>query len=151
MVYEYKLSQTYPICGAEVDCFSKVISLIEATVVGSRKGNYKLTSTLVSAYDLKFGKKLIRQASLEGSSLNPCHCSTHRNTMSHEDIGVHDGDELVQQVRLELKQLWRQLLHNIFKLFSGRRRNPIPSLRFTPGDERNMGAKWSLKPYLKRP
>lgn len=53
--------------------------------------------------------------------------------MSHEDIGVHDGDQLMQEVGLVLKQLWRQFLHNLLKSFSCHRGNAIPSLRFTPG------------------
>lgn len=44
--------KTYPVCSAEVYSFSKVISLIEATVVGSGEGDDKFTSTLVGAYNL---------------------------------------------------------------------------------------------------
>lgn len=44
--------QAYPVCGAEVNSFSKVISLIEATVVGSGEGDDELTSTLVGAHNL---------------------------------------------------------------------------------------------------
>lgn len=43
---------TYPVCSAEVYSFSKVVSLIEATVVGSGEGDDKLTRTLVSAHHL---------------------------------------------------------------------------------------------------
>lgn len=53
--------------------------------------------------------------------------------MSHEDVGVHYGDQLVQEVRLELKQLWRQLLHHVLQSFGRHRRNPVPGFRFTPG------------------
>lgn len=60
--------------------------------------------------------------------------------MRHEDIGVHDGDQLVQEVRLVLKQLWRQLLHHLLKSLSCHRGNSIPSLGFTPGDDREVGS-----------
>lgn len=43
---------TYPVCSAEVYSFSKVVSLIEAAVVGSGEGDDKLTRTLVSAHHL---------------------------------------------------------------------------------------------------
>lgn len=42
----------YPICSAEVDSFSKVVSLIETTVIGSRKSDDKLSRTLIGSYDL---------------------------------------------------------------------------------------------------
>lgn len=58
---------------------------------------------------------------------------TDRDPVSHEDIGVHDGDQLVEEVRLELKQLRRQLLHHFLQSFSSHRRNPVPGFRFTPG------------------
>lgn len=59
--------------------------------------------------------------------------------MRHEDIGVHDGDQLVQEVRLKLKQLWRQLLHHPLKSLSCHRGNPVPSFRFTPVDNKISG------------
>lgn len=61
--------------------------------------------------------------------------------MSHEDVGVHDGNKLMQEVRLKLKQLWCQLLHNLLKLLSCRRGNAIPSLGFSPEDDANMGGR----------
>lgn len=42
-----------PVDGAEVDGLSKIKALIEATVVGSRKRNHKLPSTLVRPVNLK--------------------------------------------------------------------------------------------------
>lgn len=50
---QHKLSDTYPVHSAEVDRLSKVEALIEATVVGSRKRDDKLTSTLVCSVNLK--------------------------------------------------------------------------------------------------
>lgn len=37
----------YPIRSAEVDGFGKIISLIEATVIGSRESDDKFSSTLI--------------------------------------------------------------------------------------------------------
>ncbi len=50
------LNAFYPVCSAEVDCLSKVEALVETTVIGPRKGNDKLSSTLVCTVDLK-GRK----------------------------------------------------------------------------------------------
>ena len=70
-----------------------------------------------------------------------CSCETDRYAVRHEDVGVHDGDELVQEVGLIFKQLWCQLLHHLLKPLSCHRGNPIPSLGFTPGAEREVGSK----------
>lgn len=42
----------YPVHGAEVDCLSKVETLVESAVVRSGEGDDELTSTLVGAIDL---------------------------------------------------------------------------------------------------
>lgn len=34
--------------------------------------------------------------------------------MRHQGVGVHDGHELVQQVRLGHKELWGESLHHVF-------------------------------------
>lgn len=47
------VADAYPVCSAEVDGLGKVVSLIEATVVGSRKGDHKLSRTLIGSYDLQ--------------------------------------------------------------------------------------------------
>lgn len=47
------VADAYPVCGTEVDGLGKVVSLIEATVVGSRKGDHKLSRTLIGSYDLQ--------------------------------------------------------------------------------------------------
>lgn len=44
---------THPVSSTEVYCFSKVIALVETTVVGSREGNDKLSSTLVGSDNLQ--------------------------------------------------------------------------------------------------
>jgi len=46
------LNPSYPVHGAEVDGFSKVEALVEATVVSSWEGDDKLPSTLIGAVDL---------------------------------------------------------------------------------------------------
>ena len=58
--------------------------------------------------------------------------ATHRDTVLHKDIGIHDCDELVEEVRLGVKQLWSQLFHYGLQLLCCRGRHPIPSLGFTP-------------------
>ena len=47
----------YPVCSAEIDSFSKVVPLVEATVVGSGEGDDELPGTLVGAHHLR-GKDL---------------------------------------------------------------------------------------------
>lgn len=50
-------NNTYPVHRAEVDSLSKVKALIEAAVVGSRKRDHKLTSTLVCSVNLNYGNE----------------------------------------------------------------------------------------------
>lgn len=52
MRLDRKCKESHPVCSAEVNSFSKVISLIEATVVGSGEGDDELSSTLVGTYNL---------------------------------------------------------------------------------------------------
>lgn len=52
--------------------------------------------------------------------------------MLHQDIGIHDCDKLMEEVRLGVKQLWGQFLHHGLQLFSCGGRHSIPRLRFTP-------------------
>lgn len=61
--------------------------------------------------------------------------ATYRDTVLHKDIGIHDGDQLMEEVRLRVKQLWGQLLHDGLQLLRRRSRHSIPSFRFTPGEE----------------
>lgn len=56
--------------------------------------------------------------------------------MRHEDVRVHDGDQLMQEVRLKLKQLWRQLFHHLLESLSCHRGHPIPRFRLTPGEDK---------------
>lgn len=60
---------------------------------------------------------------------------THRDAVLHEDIRIHDGDQLMQEVRLRVKQLWSQLFHNGLQLLCCRGRHSIPGLRFPPGEQ----------------
>lgn len=66
------------------------------------------------------------------SAVCVCVCVTDRYTMRHEDVGVHDGDQLVQEVRLILKQLWGQFMHHLLQPFRCHRGNSVPGLGFTP-------------------
>lgn len=43
----------YPVHCAEVDCFSKVETLVEATVIRSGESDHKLASALVGTIDLE--------------------------------------------------------------------------------------------------
>lgn len=52
---------SYPVCSTEVNSLSKVISLIEATVIGSRKRDDKLPSTLVGSYNLPKRNRTLSQ------------------------------------------------------------------------------------------
>lgn len=57
--------------------------------------------------------------------------------MFHEDIGIHDGDQLMEEIRLGVKQLRSQLFHYGLQLLGCRCRHSVPSLRFTPGEKKN--------------
>lgn len=61
--------------------------------------------------------------------------TTYGDAMLHEDVGIHDGDELVEEVRLGVKQLRRQLLHHGLQLLGCGGRHSVPRLRFTPGNK----------------
>lgn len=64
--------------------------------------------------------------------------TTYRNTVLHEDIGIHDGDQLMEEIRLGVEQLWSQLFHYSLQLLSCRGWHSVPSLRFTPEKQRNQ-------------
>jgi hypothetical protein len=44
---------TYPVSQREIDSLSEIESLVETSMVSSRKGHHKLTSTLVSTNNLE--------------------------------------------------------------------------------------------------
>ena len=58
--------------------------------------------------------------------------AAYRDPVVHQGVGVHDGDQLVQEVRLRLKQLRGQLLHHRLQLLSSGARRPVPRLGFSP-------------------
>lgn len=60
----------YPVCSTEVNSLSKVISLIEATVIGSRKRDDKLPSTLVGSYNLPKRNRTLSQKNEGGKNLH---------------------------------------------------------------------------------
>lgn len=72
------------------------------------------------------------------SNVNPRAQATYRDTMLHENIGIHDGDQLMEEVRLGVKQLWSQLLHYSLQLLCCRGWHSVPSLWFTPGRRRQQ-------------
>jgi hypothetical protein len=51
-IYRAKYSKTYPVGWAEVDSFSKVVAIVEASVIGSGEGDDKLACLLVCTEDL---------------------------------------------------------------------------------------------------
>lgn len=59
-------------------------------------------------------------------------CGTYGDTVVHECVGVHDGDQLVQEVRLGLKQLGGQFPHHPLQLLCSVSRNPVPRLGLSP-------------------
>jgi len=70
---------------------------------------------------------------------------THRHTMGHEGVGIHEGNKLVQKVRLAIKELRCQLLHHLFQMFCCKGGYPIPGLRLTPGQKERGHVEWALK------
>lgn len=127
---------SHPVSCAEVNSFCKVVALIEATMVSSGKGHHKFPCTLIGPVHLEGEnnyKYTQHDQHLIKSKINPKIHATYRDTVLHEDIGIHDGDQLVEQVRLGVKQLWCQLLHDSLQLLCCRGWHSIPRLRFTPG------------------
>lgn len=61
-----------------------------------------------------------------------CLCATHWYTMFHQHIGVHNSDQLMQEIRLGFKQLRSQFLHHIFQLLCCMRGHTIPCLGLSP-------------------
>ena len=66
-------SWTYPVRGAEVDRLCKVEALVEATVVGSGKGDHKLPGTLVCPVNLEGdGSIIYGERGGRWTGLQPC-------------------------------------------------------------------------------
>lgn len=76
-------------------------------MVGSGEGDDELSSTLVGANNLQKEKKKTNVKENLLLYLAQSWLETDRYSVSHQNVGIHDGDELMQEVRLELKQLWR--------------------------------------------
>lgn len=66
---------------------------------------------------------------------------TYGDSVLHEDIGIHDGDELMEEIWLGVEQLRSQLLHYGLQLLRCRRWHTVPSLGFTPGIEENRSGR----------
>lgn len=56
----------------------------------------------------------------------------YRDAMLHEDVGVHQGDELMQEVRLRVEELRSHFLHDRLQLLCGVSWNAVPGLGFAP-------------------
>lgn len=52
--------------------------------------------------------------------------------MGHEGVGVHEGDELVQQVGLALEKFGRQLLHHLLQVLGREGRHAVPRFGLAP-------------------
>lgn len=66
---------------------------------------------------------------------------TYWDAMIHEDVWVHDGDQLMQEVWLRVKQLWGQLFHYSLQLLRSTGRYTVPCFGFAPEEktkERNI-------------
>ena len=57
---------------------------------------------------------------------------THRDAGRHQSVGIHDGCQLMQQVRRLLKQLGCIPLHHVFQQLGFWARHSVPCLRLTP-------------------
>lgn len=57
---------------------------------------------------------------------------TYRHFVSHQGVGVHDGDKLVEKVGLGDEELWGQFLHHSLQLLGGIPWNSVPGLWLTP-------------------
>lgn len=54
--------------------------------------------------------------------------------MCHQGVGVHDGHQLVQQVRLGYEELGRQPLHDALQLLGRVPGDAVPGFGLTPGN-----------------
>lgn len=71
------------------------------------------------------------------SAFDYSYMSTYWDSVGHQGVGVHDGDQLVQQVRLRLKQLWSQFPHHLLQLFCSKTRSSIPGFGLPPYGEKD--------------
>lgn len=55
--------------------------------------------------------------------------------MSHQGVGVHDGHQLMEEVRLGHEELRGQPLHHALQLLSRIPWDSIPGFGLTPGNE----------------
>lgn len=56
----------------------------------------------------------------------------YRDAVVHQRVGIHDGDQLVKEVWLGLKQLWCQILHDRLEVLCSVTRGTIPRLWLPP-------------------
>ena len=99
-------TQFQPIAGREVDSFGKVVALIESGMVSTRKSDDKFSSMLIDPVNW--------------------------NTGIHQCVGIHDGDQLVEEIRLGLEQFRSSGCHGCFKFHRTAARNTVPGLGLAP-------------------
>lgn len=58
----------------------------------------------------------------------------YRDAIVHQRVGIHDGDQLVKEVWLGLKQLRCQVLHDRLEVLRGITRSPVPRLWLSPAN-----------------
>lgn len=96
----------YPSGRADVDSLSKVEALIETSMIGAREGDNELATVLVGAID---GYTLLLQ-----------------------EVGIHDGGDMVKEVGRQLKKLTGLLPHCLFEQLRVCWGHAIPCLWLTP-------------------
>lgn len=58
--------------------------------------------------------------------------------MIHEDIWIHNSDQLVEKVWLRLKELGSQVLHHFLQLLSSVARSAIPRFWLSPANQQQQ-------------
>lgn len=61
---------------------------------------------------------------------------THRHTMGHEGVGIHEVTSWCRRSGWLSRELRCQLLHHLFQMFCCKWGYPIPGLRLTPGQRK---------------
>ena len=92
-----------PVGRGKVDRLGHVVAVVEAGVVAAREGDDKLAGVLIHAVD--------------------------GDPVGLQHVGVHGGDNVVEQVGLGLKELLGAAAHHLLRLLSILGRNPVPCLR----------------------
>ena len=131
---------SHPVGSAEVHRLCEVVSLVEAAVISSGKGHHKLPCALIGPVHLNRAYTQSDRLQTHNTTTD-CYIAgersgreTYGDAVLHEDVGIHDGDQLMEEVGLRVEQLRRQFLHHGLQLLCGRGRHAVPRLRLTPGN-----------------